>query len=78
MNVLDELISKRYNAERTTLFTTNYMIEAGAKGQIPQASNQKGLESLQDRVGARIHSRLMEMCDPIRLSGRDFRRLSAR
>ncbi|MEE2786658.1 MAG: ATP-binding protein [Myxococcota bacterium] len=71
LNVLDELISKRYNAERTTLFTTNYPLETTAE---PNA--QKGFESLQERIGHRIHSRLMEMCDPIRISGRDFRRLN--
>lgn len=67
LSVLDELISKRYNAQRTTIFTTNYGIEANqVKGQQE--------ESLLDRVGVRIHSRLMEMCEPIRLTGYDYRR----
>ncbi len=67
LSVLDELISKRYNAQRTTIFTTNYGIDAN------QATGQQE-ESLLDRVGVRIHSRLMEMCEPVRLTGYDYRR----
>jgi len=69
LNVLDELISKRYNARRTTVFTTNYGIES----QIQNGESSE-TETLLDRVGVRIHSRLMEMCDPVRLSGQDLRR----
>ena len=72
LSVLDELISKRYNAKRTTMFTTNYGIEGPAKTGDSPAS-----ESLVERVGVRIHSRLMEMCQPIRLVGRDQRRGNA-
>ncbi len=68
LSVLDELISKRYNARKTTLFTTNYGIESSAK------TDAKEAENLIDRVGVRIHSRLMEMCEPIRLLGKDLRR----
>ena len=71
LGVLDELISKRYNAHRTTLFTTNYGLESSAKST--EAS--KGFESLQERVGSRIYSRLIEMCKPIRISGRDYRKV---
>lgn len=63
LSVLDELISKRYNAAATTLFTTNYLIEPGP-----------GHESLKQRVGERIFSRLMEMCVPVRMTGEDYRR----
>jgi len=58
MAVLDELISKRYNAQRTTLFTTNYYV-----GHPPD-----GHQSLEDRVGERIYSRLVQMCDSVQLS----------
>jgi DNA replication protein DnaC len=69
LSVLDELISKRYNAQRTTLFTTNYGIEA-----VTGPTESPEAENLLDRVGVRIHSRLMEMCVPIRLCGDDLRR----
>jgi DNA replication protein DnaC len=69
LSVLDELISKRYNARRTTVFTTNYGIESST-----QNTESSETESLRDRIGVRIHSRLMEMCDPVRLCGVDLRR----
>ncbi len=62
LQVLDELISKRYNAGRTTLFTSNYL------------PNENGLP---DRVGERIYSRLVEMCEFKYMSGDDYRRMLA-
>jgi DNA replication protein DnaC len=77
LSVLDELISKRYNARRTTLFTSNYPPELDAvDGGKPrsQPGGEALSETLSDRVGVRIYSRLMEMCDPVRLYGFDQRR----
>lgn len=65
LSVLDDLISKRYNAERTTVLTTNYPIQ--------QSAVYEGEEDLSERVGVRIYSRLVEMCRPIRLIGADYR-----
>ena len=62
--VLDELISRRYNAGRTTLFTSNYFPGAAAEADAPR---------LVDRVGVRIYSRLQEMCVAQHLVGTDFR-----
>ena len=46
LSVLDELISKRYNAERTTLFTTNYLPESfGSKPGEPQKARQMASET---------------------------------
>lgn len=68
LQVLDELVTKRYNAKRTTLFTSNYYPD-GTKGDVPR---------LADRVGERIYSRLVEMCLPLHLNGPDYRaKLSA-
>ena len=68
-NVVDQLISRRYNAGRIVIATTNYRPEAwltasGRRGDAP---------SLEERVGERIYSRLMEMCTMHRLDGDDFR-----
>jgi len=72
LSVLDELISKRYNARRTTVFTTNYGLEqTRAQGGGAEA------EVLIDRVGVRIQSRLMEMCETVRLCGVDLRKDAA-
>ena len=65
LSVLDDLISKRYNANRTTLLTTNYPLQRRVA--------YEGEESLNDRVGARIYSRIVEMCKPVRLVGADYR-----
>ncbi|GAC1340401.1 MAG: ATP-binding protein [Myxococcales bacterium] len=69
--VLDEIISVRYNAGRPTLLATNYP-RAGATwkfavdGEVP--------ETLEQRVGSRIYSRLHELCDLIDVVGPDYRR----
>jgi len=68
LNILDQLISKRYNASKKTLITTNYVTydiakEIGDKHEI-----------LEVRVGERIASRLYEMCEFLYLEGRDFRK----
>lgn len=70
LETLDELIARRYNAGKVTLFATNYSLKA------PEERTQRGyfstdsvLESakdsklLCDRVGDRIYSRLCEMCE---------------
>ena len=68
LNILDQLISKRYNASKKTLATTNYVTReiARAKGDTD--------EILEVRVGERIASRLFEMCELIHLKGMDYRR----
>ena len=77
LSVLDELISQRYNAQKTTIFTTNYSLDSeGAR--VANAPDSVAItDRLIDRVGVRIYSRLMEMCKPVRLCGQDFRRQRA-
>jgi DNA replication protein DnaC len=67
LNILDQLISKRYNASKKTLITTNYVTYDLAK----DIGDTK--EILEVRVGERIASRLHEMCEFLYLQGRDFR-----
>ena len=73
METLDELIARRYNAGRTTLFATNYSLEPERRaGRAPAAkgyvttedtkSAAREVELLRERVGERIYSRLCEMC----------------
>ncbi len=67
LNILDQLISKRYNASKITLATTNYVTkEYGVK---------QDQEILEDKIGARIASRLHEMCEFIHIEGEDHRRV---
>ena len=52
-------------ARRPTIFTTNYPIEP--------PSEAKHAETLLERVGFRMYSRLLEMSDFVRLEGEDYR-----
>jgi len=71
LNILDQLISKRYNASKTTLVTTNFISSDFAK-----SAEHENRDILDERVGSRIISRLHEMCKFIYLKGRDFREQS--
>ncbi len=68
-NILDQLISKRYNSSKKTLVTTNYV----ARDSLPKKS-RNNTEVLEDRVGERIASRLYEMCAPLFIEGSDYRK----
>ena len=68
-NILDQLISKRYNSSKKTLVTTNYV----ARESLPEKSKNR-TEILEDRVGERIASRLYEMCTPLFIEGSDYRK----
>jgi DNA replication protein DnaC len=67
-SVLDQLISRAYNTERTLLVTTNYLPAQ------KHASVQRRLdETLEARIGDRVASRLYEMCRVLVLDGDDQR-----
>jgi DNA replication protein DnaC len=65
------VLNTRYNDKRTTLITTNYA------DQPPGGSNGAGRatrdETLGDRIGERMRSRLAEMCVTLEMRGEDFR-----
>ena len=58
------IIGKRYNDKRLTIFTTNYM----------DARRNPSEETLEDRVGVRLRSRLYEMCRTVEIDGDDYRK----
>lgn len=60
-----QIIGTRYNHRRLTIFTTNY---TDAGGRHPQK------ETLEDRIGVRLRSRLYEMCRTVIVEGEDYRR----
>ena len=68
--VLDEIISVRYNAGRPTLLATNYP-RPGAPWSF--GSEGEARETLEQRVGQRIYSRLHELCDLVDVLGPDHR-----
>jgi DNA replication protein DnaC len=69
------ILNTRYNDNRTTIITTNFDDEpaAGVSGSISPARAAMRGETLGDRIGERMRSRLHEMCRIITLEGTDFR-----
>jgi DNA replication protein DnaC len=67
------ILNTRYNDRRTTIITTNYAnfgpMGSGENG--PRAAVRE--ETLGDRIGERMRSRLQEMCVVVEMSGEDFR-----
>jgi DNA replication protein DnaC len=57
------IINNRYNDRRLTIFTSNYLDEPSKPGE----------ETLTDRIGMRLRSRLYEMCTEVIIRGNDFR-----
>ena len=65
------ILNTRYNDNRTTIITTNFDNEAA--GTVAGARGASRDETLGDRIGERMRSRLHEMCRIIKLDGPDFR-----
>jgi DNA replication protein DnaC len=75
-DTIAHILNTRYNDRRTTIITTNYAnagplgTEAGANGSARAAMRE---ETLGDRIGERMRSRLQEMCVVVEMQGEDFR-----
>lgn len=59
-----QIIGARYNERRLTIFITNYSDARRAPAE----------ETLEDRVGVRLRSRLYEVCRTVIIEGEDYRR----
>ncbi|WP_158945725.1 ATP-binding protein [Granulicella sp. S190] len=66
------ILNTRYNDRRTTIITTNYA-NAGPLGTEGNGRNVMREETLGDRIGERMRSRLQEMCVVVEMQGEDFR-----
>lgn len=73
-DTVSHILNTRYNDKRTTIITTNYqdLPPAGAE-QEGRAARAGREETLGDRIGERMRSRLHEMCRVVRVEGEDFR-----
>lgn len=68
------ILNTRYNDNRTTIITTNFSDEpAAAVARSLSPARAARDETLGDRIGERMRSRLHEMCRIVRLDGADFR-----
>jgi DNA replication protein DnaC len=83
LETVGHILNSRYNERRITLLTTNYLDNGGAAAipmsrspRLPsgQAVSPAREDSLTDRLGMRIRSRLFEMCRTIELFAPDYRR----
>ena len=75
-DTLSYIINYRYNSESATIITSNFeeriSEEEFPEGGIPEGKLTK--ESLTERIGIRLRSRLFEMCKTIQLRGKDYRK----
>ena len=63
-DTIAHIINCRYNDKKLTIFTSNY----------PDTARNPREETLTDRIGVRLRSRLYEMCRVIEMDGEDFRK----
>ena len=79
-DTVNYILNSRYNENRTTIITTNFP-DAAEQGNAPD-DNSRGYsaaeraarrETLGDRIGERMRSRLHEMCKKVEMEGSDYR-----
>jgi len=74
-----QIINKRYNDNKLTIFTTNYTDEApltnadSVTRSFSKKVSSKEMTTLEERIGSRLRSRLYEMCIKVQLDGEDYR-----
>lgn len=69
------VINHRYNHKKTTIFTSNYL-DIEEKEDTRESFYKKGGESLVDRIGVRLRSRVYEMCKVVDMWGDDYRKMA--
>jgi len=74
------IINHRYNQKKMTIFTSNFLDTADEEDlRQPMFKksdmNKRGDDTLIDRIGYRLRSRIYEMCKVVEMGGKDYRRL---
>ena len=72
LDTVGHILNTRYNDKRVTLITTNYLDAAAAREPGSSAARD---DTLTDRIGERMRSRLHEMCRKVDLRAPDFRQV---
>ena len=67
------ILNTRYNDKQTTIITTNYPDLPAAGGGLSDVERAAREQTLGDRIGDRMRSRLAEMCVAVEMKGEDFR-----
>lgn len=73
MDTVAHILNTRYNDNRTTILTTNYANLPPLGMQGGDNSRAYREDTLGDRIGERMRSRLQEMCVVMEMHGEDFR-----
>jgi DNA replication protein DnaC len=78
-DIVGIVLNARYNENRTTIITTNYLDNPASEGETTRLPNGKLIpatreDSLEQRIGTRMRSRLYEMCRTVEVYAPDFRR----
>lgn len=63
-DTMAQVVGRRYNERKLTILTTNYTDSRGGLCE----------ETLEERIGVRLRSRLYEMCRGVTVEGEDYRR----
>jgi DNA replication protein DnaC len=83
LETVGHVLNTRYNEKRVTLLTTNFLdsdASAGSTANGAPPARVAGMraptieDSLTERVGKRIRSRLYEMCRTVEISAADYRK----
>jgi DNA replication protein DnaC len=71
-DTVSHILNTRYNDKRTTIITTNFDDLPPGKGRSALERTSRD-DTLGDRIGERMRSRLHEMCKAVEMQGSDFR-----
>jgi DNA replication protein DnaC len=82
LETVGHVLNTRYNEKRVTILTTNFLDSDAAPNSAspPPSSRAMGMrtpaieDTLTERVGKRIRSRLYEMCRTVEISAPDYRK----
>jgi len=79
-DIVNYILNSRYNDDKTTIITTNFPDKAERPRPyddnptgLPAATYATSKDTLGDRIGERMRSRLHEMCKKVEIEGPDFR-----
>jgi DNA replication protein DnaC len=67
------ILNTRYNDNRTTLITSNIEDGPAKKSGTTAVQFATRMDTLGDRIGERMRSRLFEMCRLVSVDGKDYR-----
>jgi DNA replication protein DnaC len=77
LETVGHILNTRYNEKRVTILTTNYLDTEPSSIPAPRVAGMRAPvidDSLTERVGQRIRSRLYEMCRTVEISSADYRK----